>query len=352
MTASDYAVARARGARSRLLGRAGLHELLLAPGLAERLERLRSSVWRTAVPSRGEPAASAIAAFERGLAVQLSADLSRAARWLDEGFSRSRERTSGRSLRLLAAAFAADEAWTVIAVLRMLGKGAPASRLSPWLAPTPGLPSGAVATLAASASVGEAVERLVSWGSPLADALLQTLPRWRAGGGTRALEAAAERAAFEWGFEMARGVGEDAAVVRGHLARQADLANARRLLEGARASEGFVAGGEALDRDRFMRIAALDRDARHAALTGRRGPFAQAGLRAVDLQDPFRAEARLRAIPLMAMREEAMRRPLSLAVLLRWLFERRAEAAGLRLVLRATAYGIPPASVVPLLEGT
>ncbi len=52
----------------------------------------------------------------------------------------------------------------------------------------------------------------------------------------------------------------------------------------------------------------------------------------------------------LTLRREARRRPLSVAVPLSFLQDRRAEMRRIRLVLRGTAFGLPADDFVTLLE--
>ena len=78
----DYAVARVRAMRGRLLGRAGITNLLAQPGLPARLEFLKRTDYGEALAAHLSREPDPLVAAERGLRACLMDDLARIDRFL------------------------------------------------------------------------------------------------------------------------------------------------------------------------------------------------------------------------------------------------------------------------------
>lgn len=307
MTRCDYANARVHGLRGRFLGGHGLRSVASSsPG--ERTALLAAAGY--AADGQIEPA-----------------------EWLRlDGF------IEGAAPRRLWRAFLAFEDVTAIKIaLRGLAAGERPERIAPLLSPTPSMPPGVLRNLAGAGSVEAAVALLPGY---LRAALASALPDFRKHPVSSRLELSLDRAVFAEAIAAARGWSEDACVLRTYIAARADLANAATVLKLAGASELFLDGGSRLPREIFLRWAGL----RPAALADTLAAWGRSWFgpgAAVELATPWRADRLLARTLQHAMRREARLRPLSIAVLIAFVLDRKAESRRVRLLLSAGEFGLP-----------
>lgn len=333
----DFANARIGARRAGLLDDGALRALLARGGEAERLEALRATAAGGAVPAPTPGAPDPLALVEGAL---------RRALWREQ--ARLLEETEGAGARrLLAAYLALDEAAAVKAIARGVAAGAPVDRTVAAAPPVPGLATDALRAAAAAPDVPAALGALAAAGSAVA-AAAAVAPESPAEHGLLPLEIAADRAALARAREACRVRGEDAAVLALHLGDRTDARNAATLL----ALGGAPPAADALlDGGRRLAGAAL----RHAA--GLRDPAAVRGAVAAalevppaELATPWAAERALERGMVRALRREARRRPLSLAVPLAYLAARRAEVRRIAVVLRGASLGLPAEEILQLAE--
>lgn len=339
MARLDLVNARAAARRSRLLGDRGLQALALRAGLGARLEALRATPWGDGLPAGDAPPLADVEAALREAQRREAAWLAA----LAEGAA------AGRALRAFLSLADAD---AVKALLRGVAAAAPPERILAAAPPSPGLPADALARAAAAGDLGGAVAALAAAGHPLAPALEAALPEVPRRGVT-CLEVACAAAAAAAVRRAARRAGEDGAVLLRHLAERADAANAALLLAlagaGPRARE---AAAQLLDGGGRLPPAAA------AALLGAAPEAVRAALAAAfpgaagALADPAAADLALERRLLASARRAARAAPLSLAVPLAYLLERRAEGRRIALLLRAGALELPPDEVLGLLEAS
>lgn len=336
MARLDYLNARLRARRPALMRAEDVRELLTRPTTEARLEL---------VARRGPPetAPRTIAAAQQSLHAALREEARRALAEIE----------GARARRALAAALAVDDAAVVKAALRAVlstGPGAPgptAERAMLVAPPSAALAEPTLHALALARTPADVVAALDAARHPIAPALREVLaapgkallPR---------LELAADAAAFRAAREGC-GTGEDAAVVRRHLALRVDVRNAATLLvlgdaDAAATGEGFLPGGARLDAARFRALATGPRDAALAAVS--------AAFRGVGpaLARPWTAERALERVVIEALRREARLRPLSVAVPLLYLSERRAEIRRTCVVLRGAELALPGEELLELVE--
>lgn len=337
MARLDLLNARVAARRSRLLGARGLRELALRAGLAARLEALRAGPWGAGLPDGAAPPLGEVEAA-------LRESQRREAAWL-AGLAEGA--AAGRALRAL---LALDDADAVKALLRGVAAAAPPERILAAAPASPGLPAALLARAAAAGGVAGAVAALRASGHPLAPALAAALEA-PGGWGLARLEAAADQAAAAAAWRVARGAGADGAALAHHLAERADAWNARLLLAvagaGPRAQEArdlVHPGGTRLPPAVAAPLLGAPHEAVHAAVAA-----AWPGL-AAALGDPAAAELALERRLLVAARRAARAAPLSLAVPIAYLLERRAEGRRIALLLRADAFALPADEVLGLLE--
>jgi V/A-type H+-transporting ATPase subunit C len=336
----DYANARVGARRARLLGPGTFRELLAHPTLEGRLAMLRDTAAGAALPGVAAAApggeAASLGPVEAGLREALAREELRILA----------DAEGGRARALLAAVLGIEEATSVKAIVRGVAHGATVERILAAALPAPGLGPERLREAAASTSVERALAALAAGGSEVAVAA-QVALALRAKHGLLPLELAADRAAFARAAAAARGPGEDAAIVRAHLEDRVDARNAATLLALAGAAPGadaFVAGGRRLPEPAFRALAGAPPPELRAGLAARfRGE-------AAGLASPWSADRALERAVLGPLRRAARTHPLSVAVPLAYLLERRAEVRRVALVLRGTAIGVPGEELVELVE--
>jgi V/A-type H+-transporting ATPase subunit C len=161
------------------------------------------------------------------------------------------------------------------------------------------------------------------------------------------LELAVDRAAFDTALRAGRGRGEDREILRRYVRRRIDARNAATLLAlaGTRpAADAFVAGGRSLAASDFERLAGGPPVAVRARLA------AVFGCAEAALATPWSADRAIEEAGLRPLHREARLRPLSLAVPLAYLAERRAEIRRVALLLRGAALGLPGDEILDLVE--
>lgn len=346
MTAGcDYANARVRAMRGRLLGRAGIENLLAQSGLSARLEYLKRTDYGDTLAAHLGREPDQLAAVERGLRARFMGDLARIDRFLE-----------GERPRALFRAFLAfEDGWTLKTVLRGVAAGEAPEQIFVLLAQTPELDHAALGELVRQREVKAVVDLLAIWRSPYAHPLGDALAAYASRRELLHLEVALDRFLFGHALEAARrDGGEDGAVLLRFLATQIDLVNTATLLklagQGA-AEEFFIPGGRLLGRNRFRRYGEFDAPRLRAALASE-APllFAARPVGMAVMEDPFAADQIVQRALVDTMRGEARESPLSLAVPLAFVLDLQAEIRQIRLVLRGAEFGLPPGELLELIE--
>jgi len=339
----DYANARVHAMRSRLLGRAGIAALLAEPGLAGRLEFLKRTDYGAALAHVGD-SPDQLAAAERGLRARLTDDLAQIDRFL----------AGERARALFRSILAFEDGWTIKTVLRGVAAGAAPERTFLLLAPTSEFDQPALQELVRQPDAQAVVGLLATWRSPYARPLVNGLAAYAHRRDPLSLEVPLDRFLFSQAGAAASRDGEDGRMLRTFVETQVDLVNAATLLKLAGhgdADEFFIEGGRWIGPQRFRQYARLDRPGLRAALAREGGLLNLAGLKTLAaLDDPVAADQLLHRALGEAMRRAAARNPLSLAVAVSFVLDRRAEIQRIRLVLRGAEFGLPAADLLELVE--
>ncbi len=337
MARLDYANARIAARRERLVGPGWVRDLLARPTQEARIEALRAaSAFAERLPVDVGAGDAALAAIEAAL----RADVRREALAILDGAEGTRVRAR------LEAFLALEEADLVKAVLRGVARGA---ALNATLAAAPGVPGVSeegVRAAASASTVEEALAALEAAGSAIATAVRPALPSL-AQRGLFQLELAADRAAFERARLAARGRGEDALILAAYVADRVDARNAATLLARAGAppvEDAFLDGGRRFGRGKLRQLAGTAPEAVRAALA------AAFGIDAAALATPWSADRAIERALVAPLRRDMRLRPLSIAVPLAYLLERRAETRRVALVLRGTAIGLSGDELLDLVE--
>lgn len=330
MARLDYANARLGARRAGLVGAADLRGLLARPSLPEQLAALRALPLGRSLPAElgADPLAEIEAALRDGWQREAAALLDDA-----EGYG---------ARALLEAFLGLDDAGAVKAVLRAVARRLPVRAAA--VPPAATVPPGALRAAAAAETLEAAVAALAVAGYPLAAPLRQALPV-APGGSLLLLEITADRAAVE----RARGAcrrDEDGEVLREHVEDRVDVRNAETLLALAGAgttADAFVPGGRRLSAAEFRRAAGRPQEAVRAVV-GRLLASEAA------LATPWAADRAFERAVAASIRRAARRRPLSIAVPLAYLADRRAEVRRVSLLLRGAALGLPADELLDLAE--
>jgi vacuolar-type H+-ATPase subunit C/Vma6 len=332
----DFTLGRLGGARSGLLASSGLRDLVACVTPGERMAALRSTLWTSAAEARSlEEAEAALEARARREAARTLEDLDPAARRLVDAFLLPQD---ARALR---------------GALRALAGALPPERGSALLGPTPALGEERLREISSCPDAAAAAVRLASWGSPFAEALRASADL-RKPAALAAAEASLDRAAAQGVRRAARGPGADRRALRELASARADLSAAASLI--ALASEPGrdtvpIEGGDRLTPVEVKRISQLPAPEVPAALArSLQDLLGDPRLAAEELESPSLADHLLGRALARHARGVARSAPLSIAVPCAWLVEVGEELRRVRLVLRATAEGFPPAALLDLLE--
>jgi V/A-type H+/Na+-transporting ATPase subunit C len=344
MAHCDYANARVRAMRGRLLGPKGITELLAQPDLAARLDYLKKTDYGEAVAAHLMREPDALSGAERGLRRRLIDDLLQIDRFLRGDRVRS----------LFRAVLALEDGWNIKTVLRGITQGEPPERTFPLLAPTPELDDPALEEMVRQKDAKAVVDLLATWNSPYAATLTQAFAGYAPHQELFLLEVALDQFLYAQALDAARGDGEDGRILTRFLETQIDVANTGTLLkraDGGRCDDLFIRGGLFMTLKRFQEFALLRERNLREAMVGLGGLHLDPRLATMEERaDPFTVDQILHQVLREAMQREARVNPLSLAVPLSFVLERRAEVQRIRLVLRGAEFGVPGDELVALLE--
>ena len=326
MSPLDAVIARARGLSTHLLAGPAWEELRAAPDLGALAERLRTAPDPIVLTGPGLLGPDALeAAIRRRAGTRLAA----LARWCVEAPD------------VLIALFGEEERRNLRLLLHGVIEGAlPADRLRGTI-PTPGLPAGALATLAAQISVAKMAALLSAWRHPDAPAL--AVPRVPGPPDLIALDAALTRS---WAARATAAADRVDDELRRYVAASIDLENAVTavMLAGTgsdRTELEPVPGGVRFPPFRWKAVAAAGSVAAALALAGE-------GFTGSPLEHAFSgaagvgvARARAWDAALRIARVRARTAPLTSAPLIAYVLAVRDEVQQLQRLVWALALGAP-----------
>lgn len=189
----------------------------------------------------------------------------------------------------------------------------------------------------AAPDVPSAAQALALSRHPLARAFVRGARAYAGSGDLFAFEVALDQAYYASLVEAAE-AREASETFRRYVHRLVDAANIRTALK-LEGREGdltafYLPGGHALSRDEFLQIAAQGVPALSALGAG---TFSEVA----DATDRGDAERRIRVALDVAAKRAALRDPLGIGVVIRFLREKENEAAKLRLLARGAYYDVP-----------
>lgn len=205
------------------------------------------------------------------------------------------------------------------------------------LYPAGGLRPAVLEEVAAAPDMAAAAQALALTKTPLKTAFAQAVARYQGDGDLYALELAIDRAYYRILLQRLRRTNAPTSFMR-HIVREIDATNLRTALKlrglAAGPEEVFIPGGREIDRSVFEGIRA---DASGGALQSLSGTTFADVAEAGDLAE---AERRVRRV-LDGSARSAAADPLGPGVVVRFLRQKEAEVARLRLLARGAYYGVP-----------
>jgi V/A-type H+-transporting ATPase subunit C len=329
--ASDfgYVNARVRGMSSRLLGPEAYQAALDAEDFRAFTALLDQSPYASAL-EEARADASGLTAVDRALARQF------------HGTTRSLLRFSdGTPHAMIAALLRRYDLEDLKTVARAQHAGRDPTELGEALTGAGELRPATLEALTAASDLPSAAQALAVTKHPLAPAFARAARRYAEDHDLMAFELALDRAHYaELVRQAERGGASD--TFRAHVRREIDAANLRTALKvsGRDVDRAglFLEGGAEVDRELFDQLA----EAGVAGLAQVSSGLFSALQRVDDLAG---AERVIREALDEAARRAAVRDPLGIGVVVRYLRAKEAEAAKLRLLARGAYYGVPRAEI-------
>jgi len=324
-----YVNARVRGMSSRLLGPEAYQAALDAEDFRAFTALLDQSPYASAL-EEARASTSGLAAVDRALARQFHGTTRSLLRFADGG---PRE--------MIAALLRRYDLEDLKTVARAQHAGRDPSELGEALTGAGELRPGTLEALTAAQDLPAAAQALSVTKHALAPAFARAARRYAEGGDLMAFELALDQAYFA---ELARlaDKGGTPETFRDHVRREIDAANLRTALKVAGRSIDrsglFLEGGDEIRRDAFEQLA-------EAGVAGLAQIDAGTFAALQQVEDLAGAERVIRGALDEAARRAALRDPLGIGVVLRFLRNKEAEAAKLRLLARGAFYGVPRAEI-------
>ncbi len=323
-----YVNARVRGQRARLLGDDGVRAALEASDFDAFRAWLANSPYGAALERSGE-AGAGLAGVDRALAEAFHADAERLLAY-----------AGGDARRMIAALLRRYDLEDLKTVARAVHAGRDLGDVGDALQGAGELRPKTLEAVAAAPDLPSAAQVVAATGHPLGAPFVRAARAYAQDGDLLAFEVALDTAFFASLRATADEVGVPA--FDAYVARAIDAANLRTALKvsgrDVDAAALFLPGGRDVGRDAFD---ALARDGLPALAQVKLGAFAPAAT-AEDLSSVERA---IRTVQEREARRAAIRDPLGIGVVVRYLRDREEEGAMVRLLARAAYYGVPRAHV-------
>ncbi|MDZ7800283.1 MAG: V-type ATPase subunit [Trueperaceae bacterium] len=320
-----YVNARVRGMSSRLLGADVFQAALAAQDFSGFTSVLAQSPYAHAL-EEAQARGAGLSAVDRALARDFH-DVTRGMLSFADGEPR----------RLIAALLRRYDLEDLKTVARAKHAGRSPEEIGEALVGAGDLRPTLLQNLAAAPDLPSAAQSLAIAKHPLGPAFARAARGYASDGDLHAFELALDKAYFGTLVDTSerRGTPE---TFRAHVRREIDAANLRTSLKivgrGGDADAFFLPGGREVSRDAFVQLAAQGVD----ALSAVRSLTFDAVTSATDRAG---AEAAIRASLDAAARRAALRDPLGIGVVIRYLRAKETEAAKLRLLARGAFYGVP-----------
>jgi V/A-type H+-transporting ATPase subunit C len=323
-----YVNARVRGMKARLLGDDAYRAALEASDFGAFRALLAHSPYGGAL-ERTADAGRGLAGVDRALAEAFHADAERLLAY-----------AGGDAKRMIAALLRRYDLEDLKTVARAVHAGRDLGDVGDALQGAGELRPKTLEAVAAAPDLPSAAQVVAATGHPLGSAFVRAARTYAQDGDLLAFEVALDGAFFASLTETAKAVGAPA--FDAYVARTVDAANLRTALKIAGrdvdADALFLPGGRDVGRDAFDALAG---GGLSALAQVKLGAFASVA----TANDVSGVERAIRAVQEREARRAAIRDPLGIGVVVRYLRDREEEGATLRLLARASYYGVPRAHV-------
>ena len=324
-----YVNARVRGMASRLLGPETYQAALAAEDFRGFTAVLGQSPYAHAL-EEAQAQGDGLRAVDRALAADFHATTRSML-----GFS------DGAPRRMIAALLRRYDLEDLKTVARAQHAGRDPSQLGEALTGAGELRPATIESLVAASDLPTAAQALSVTKHPLAQAFARAARSYASDRDLLAFELALDHAYFGLLAEAGRS-GDTSETFKRHVEREIDAANLRTALKVAGrdvdAGSLFVEGGREIKRETYLQLAEAGLSGLSALSSGTFAPVAQA-------EDLAGAERAVRGALDEAARRAAIRDPLGIGVVIRYLRAKEAEAAKLRLLARGAYYRVPRADL-------
>ena len=327
----DDVNARARGLANHLVGRAGIEQLATATNVSE----LAFELERAGFP--GARRGASPEALEQAVGRNARRQLSILARWC------------GERTRFLPIVFEDEDRRSLRALIRGAAASVESGTRLRGLVPTPALPERALGELARMSTPAEIAATLTAWHNPYGEAIRDEATRTHSS--LFRIELSINRL---FAVRATSGAGSGGRDLRAFVEETIDLENAVAALtlsvsprepEDPEDPEAcFIEGGRRLDRNTFGKAARSDDARRVLAEVFAGTAFGHAFEGSSELG--WNAELALFRLRLEALVARARREPLSVVLLLAFVFRTRAEGRDLRNLIWARALGAGPGDTI------
>jgi V/A-type H+-transporting ATPase subunit C len=320
-----YVNARVRGMASRLLGPETFSAAMAAEDFRGFTAVLAQSSYAAAL-DEASASESGLRAVDRALSDDFHATTQSLLRFSD-----------GAPRAMIAAILRRYDLGDLKTVARAHHAGRDPAELGEALSGAGELRPSTIEALTQAPDLPTAAQALAVTKHPLAPAFTRAARRYSSDGDLFAFELALDLAYFSELAEAAAGPhGTEA--YRDAVRREIDAANLRTALKVAGSAidaEGlFIDGGREISKERFLELAVSGLDGLASIASGTFAPVAQA-------DDLAAAERGIRNALDASARRAALRDPLGIGVVLRYLRSKETEAAKLRLLARGAFYRVP-----------
>jgi len=338
-----YAAARVRAMKGRLLDKAFLDRLVGINTLAELIVALEQTAYRQEIheailQDRGT------AGIEAGLKRNIAAT-----------FSLVREVVDGRSRELVDILLGRWDVQNLKTIMRGLHVGASHEEITDGLVPAGAITEAALDELAASSDIRACLNLMATWGMSYARPLTENYFKYQDDAGLQSLEFALDEFYFTESLIRLRFKSLDTGLVREVLMREIDMTNVMTLLRLAREQASaevkerfFLEGGKQVDRELFMRLAAEQDIDDIVVGLGRTsfGKYLKQGWEGFLSTGHFSLMERGMESYLIQANVALFRaEPLSIAVVIAYVWAKLNEVANLRIIVHGKAVKMPEPKV-------
>lgn len=338
-----YAAARVRAMKGRLLDRAFFDRLVGIDNFAELIVALEQTSYKQDIheailQDRGT------AGIEAGLKRNIAAS-----------FSLVRQIVDGRARELVDILLGRWDVQNLKTIMRGLHIGAGHDEIVVGLVPAGAIGEAALDELAASSDVRAFLNLMATWGMSYARPLTENYFKYHDDAGLQSLEFVLDESYFQESLRRLRPRSLDTGLVREVLMREIDMTNVMTLLRLTREqvsadtkAQFFLAGGKQVDREFFMSLAMEEDVDDLVAGLGQTslGKYLKQGWEGFLSTGHFSLMERAMESYLIQANISLFRaEPLSIAVVIAYIWAKLNEVANLRIIVHGKAVKMPETKV-------